>query len=479
MRTRREQHQAYRFLTRRIVSALLSGEPETTELPMRRFAFSVFGSVVVAILVFAGFGVYGLLVPGGGQPAENVIIVERETGAKYLFLQGQLHPVLNWASARLILGQATPTVRTMSQTSLRDVPRGRPVGILNAPDALPAASALLGLPWSVCSAPRSPASVTLATHVFVGQTLAAGEPLGAGVGLLVSVGGGTERYLVWRDHRLRVASNATIVALNWASVRPAPVGEAFLNALPAGPDLAPIALPEVGLRAQPSIAGAPTVIGQLFRAGGQHYVMLRNGLTPVGEVAALLWAAGGQRINEISAQEVGRVLVDTKVEPPGLPVDVPAARGSDERFGMACAVYRGSTDVDRPVTVETFARVGPELTLTDQAAIPGAGADGVVTADRVALQGGHAALVSALTPPGATSPGNLYLITDQGIKYPLPQTDTDKVRASLGYGDAKPVAVPGSILALVPTGAALDPRVAALFAAPATVGPSVPSGPIS
>ena len=35
MWTRREQHQAYRFLSRRIVSTMLAGEPEGTEVPMR------------------------------------------------------------------------------------------------------------------------------------------------------------------------------------------------------------------------------------------------------------------------------------------------------------------------------------------------------------------------------------------------------------------------------------------------------------
>ncbi len=475
MRTRREQHQAYRFLTRRIVSALLAGEPETNELPMRRFAFAVFGSALVGLVAFAGFGVYGLLFPGGGRPAENTIIVERETGAKYLYLQGQLHPVLNWTSARLILGQPAPPVKNMSQKSLRDVPRGRPVGILNAPETLPEKAALVGLPWSVCSAPRSATSVALATHVVAGQTMAGGKALGPAEGLLVSVGG-TQRYLLWHDHRLRVTDNAVIAALSWAQARPISVGEAFLNAVPAGPDLAPIALPEAGTRAQQTISGAPTTIGQLFRVGDQNYVMLRAGLAPIGEVAAQLWSSTGKRITETSAQEVGRVLVETKVEPVGLPTEVPTVRGADDRSPMVCAAYRGATDVDRPVTVETYAEVSKEMTITDQS-ISGKGADGVMTADRVVLPGGRGALVSTLTPAGGSAAGSVYLVTDQGIKYPLPRADVAKVQASLGYSNVAPIAVPGSILALVPTGAALDPQAAALFAEPATVNPAASARP--
>jgi hypothetical protein len=63
-------------------------------------------------------------------------------------------------------------------------------------------------------------------------------------------------------------------------------------------------------------------------------------------------------------------------------------------------------------------------------------------------------------------------VTDQGIKYPLPRNGLATVQASLGYGDVRPVPVPASILALVPTGVALDPTAAALFEPPSTVAPS-------
>lgn len=468
MWSRSEQVQAYRFLTRRIGSAVLSGEPETTELPMRRFALAVFGGAALAALVFAGFAVYGLLRPAGRQPVANAIIVERETGAKYLYIEGLLHPVLNWTSARLILAQPKPPVRTMSQSSLRDVPRGRPVGIPDAPDALPARDGLVGLPVSVCSAPRSATSVDPASHVLVGRAPAGGSPVDPAEGLLVSTGdSGGGRYLLWRNHRLRVRDNATLAALGWAAVRPARVGVAFLNAVPPGPDLAAPKLPDAGEPARVPVGGDAVDVGDMFRAASQFYVMLRDGLSPVGDVTARLSVAGGAPVTDITAQEAGRVLVKAAVEPPGFPTDVPTARGTGEGWAMACAVYRVESGADQPAAIETFAGVGGEFTLTPERAAPARpGADGVLTADRVNLPGGHAALVSAANAPGA-----VYLLTDQGLKHPLPPAAAGKAQTALGYEGVRPVPMPSNVLALVPTATALDPDAATQLAPPPTVTP--------
>ncbi|MBO0870872.1 MAG: type VII secretion protein EccB, partial [Micromonosporaceae bacterium] len=324
MRSRREQMHAYRFLVRRIVSGLLSGEPETTELPMRRFAVGFSCSALVAAIVFAGLGIWGLLHPAGVHPTENVIIVERETGAKYVYLQGELHPILNWTSALLIVKQAQPPVQTMSQVSLRDVPRGEPVGIVGAPDTLPPATALVDLPWGVCGAPRSIGSAVWSTVVLVGSTPAGGHLLGSNEALLVTAAdAGGARFVLLAGHRLRVPNAGVLAALGWVGATPTSVGEALLDALPPGPDLAPPVVPGAGQPAVPTVGGKSTRVGQLFALAGQRYVMLRQGLVPVGQVSGLLLAASGQRVTPISAAEVGQVLLNTSIEPPGFPTRLP------------------------------------------------------------------------------------------------------------------------------------------------------------
>ncbi|GIF73775.1 type VII secretion protein EccB [Asanoa siamensis] len=468
MRSRREQLQAYRFLIRRIVSASLAGEPETNELPMRRYGLAVVGGIAVAVLLLAGVGVYGLLRPGGSRPVENAIIVERETGAKFIYTEGLLHPVLNWTSAVLVLGQPRPAVRTLSQSSLRTVPRGLPIGIADAPDTLPGKASLIGLPVSVCSARRAATSVDRATHLLVGRAPTGGAAVGDG-GLLVTAGD-DQRYLLWSDHRLRIRDNGVLAALGWAGIQPVSVGETFLNSVPPGPDLAPLAVEGAGQRAGARIRGELTLVGQLFRAADQHYVMLADGLAPVGAVTATLLRASGRAVNEISAQEAGAVLVATPAEPPGFPGAVPTVRGTESPSAMVCAIYRDAAAATA-ITVETFGATPPEVPPLDAQATAVGGTDGVRAADRVAVPGGQAALVRAANQPGA-----VYLITDQGVKFPLPGADAAQVQASLGYAGVTPTPVPADLLALVPTGVALDPRAAARLSPPPTVAPAPTPG---
>lgn len=443
----------------------MSGEPEAPEPPMRRLGLSIMGSVLMAAIVFAIVGVIGLLNPGGKLPGENTLVIERETGAKFLFLQGRLHPVLNFTSARLILADPNPPTQSLSSRSLIDLPRGRPVGIPNAPDTLPAKSALLGLPWGVCSAPRAAGSTEIATQVLVGGFPGGGAPLGER-GVLVSAGTGN-LFVIWRDQRLRVRNNTVLAALEWASVPAVPVGEAFLNAVPPGPDLAAATLTGSGVPWARGVAGRPAIVGDIYRAGRQHYVLHQGGLTPIGETMARLMLAGGRPIAEITAAEAGAVLSQTAIQPAGFPDAIPDLV-RQPRPVMACAAYLGPK-----ITVDLYERAPDAFTLgPERSAVTGA--DGVVTADLVSLPGGRAAVAKALQDNGS---GLVYLVTDQGVKHPVPREKSDQILASLGYQGAAPVAVPASILALIPTAAALDPEAATRFAPIPTVSPSrVPQG---
>ena len=159
MQTRRDQLQAYRYLLRRVLAAMLGSEPEAIEQPMRRVTTSTFAGIMVGVLACAGVALYGWIADTAAskwKSEANALIVDKQTNAAYLYLpktalegggqdagQGQapatpppvggsgqvddadmmLVQVLNYTSARLILG-AEPKVVRVSSGSLDGIARG-------------------------------------------------------------------------------------------------------------------------------------------------------------------------------------------------------------------------------------------------------------------------------------------------------------------------------------------------------------------
>ncbi|MFC7648210.1 type VII secretion protein EccB [Streptosporangium lutulentum] len=154
MQTRRDLYQAHKMMVQRLNLALLQGEPDLPESPMRRLNMAMFCGVLAAVLVMAGFGIYGLLFPGGatGLTKPGTVIVEEESGATFVYSEPQkeMIPVANLTSARLLLGEQEVTVTTASSASLKDFQRGTKVGIPGAPESPPARDKLVRAPWSAC-----------------------------------------------------------------------------------------------------------------------------------------------------------------------------------------------------------------------------------------------------------------------------------------------------------------------------------------
>ena len=470
MRTRREQMQAYRFVIRRIVAAVLSGEPETLDRPMRRLGISLFVSTMVGVIGFAAFGIYGLIADPGGELEENALVIERGTGSIYVYLDGRLHPVLNIASARLILGAPTES-RTVSPSSLVDTPRGPTLGIPDAPEALPEPGDLLGLPWRVCSAPPTGAQTDPTTTVLIDRGLSGLSPLSGDLALYVAAG--DAEYLLWNDMRLRIPDRSVAVALALPP-RPVPVEEALLNTVTAGPDLAPPRVPGAGEDSGRELGGQPALIGQVFEAGGEHYQLTRDGLARIGDVTWTLLAADGVTATAIPASEAGQLVTEEPLEPEGFPQVVPSPHPAASANPTICTAYVGeATERALGTRIEVSESTPEELSAgADALEVAQGGADPVRVADRVVIAGGRGALVRGVPHAAAETAGEtLYLLTDQGIRYPMGVEAAN----ALGYGEVDPVAVPTELLAMVPTGPALDPQAARTPARPAGPGPTTPA----
>lgn len=448
MRTKREQVQAHRFIVRRIISAMLSGEPETLDLPMRRLAMATVASTAIAALVFAGFWVVGLVWPGGSQTwKENgAIIVEEETGARFVYWDGLLHPVQNYASALLITSSGERSVHSVHQSSLADTPRGGMLGISGAPDALPEADRFIASPWQTCSAPSRLDTLKRESHILVGADLANGTELGNS-GLLVSNSGDT--YLILGGTKFLVPSVKSLPALGADKEQVIKVDSVFINSLATGPDLV-IEVPDMGDPGR-ELDGESYDIGSVFTNNDKYYVLLDDGLASIGQLSAEL--IGTEQI-PVSTSEVGDNQSKTVVEPAGFPSDRPSVMSAmDSDQTAVCGVYEGGE-----LRVALYSPV-PDQIFDNVTMAPTGEADEVDTADHVMIPGGYGALVRAEPTPGAKG-GTIFLVTDQGWKFGM----TPEVLEAFGYSKLDPVPVPSALLALVPTGPDLSQAAALGFA---------------
>src|SRR5688572_1516903 len=110
MPTRSDQLHSHQFALQRLVAAVALRDPDASTAPLRRGGAALLAGTMVAALGLAAFGIYGLLRPGGGDRWRDggSVIIERESGARFVFRDGVLHPVVNYSSALLILGAPNP-----------------------------------------------------------------------------------------------------------------------------------------------------------------------------------------------------------------------------------------------------------------------------------------------------------------------------------------------------------------------------------
>lgn len=469
MASKRDQLQAYQFLVQRSTSALVTRETDPEQPPFRRPVTAAFAGVALAILALAGFGVYGLVVPGGNSAwrKDNVVIVEKETGTRYVYLGGRLHPVTNYASALLLVGDHGSAER-VSRDSLVDVPRGPRLGIPDAPDSLPGADRLLTGSWSLCSTPAS----DLAGSRIDESVLLAGMPPAGGVALgdsalLVELVPTGERFMIWRGYRHKiddygaVGTGLALTAEPWARV-----GQAWLDMLPDGAPIGPIAVPEAGAEStaipgRPDIRTGTLLVVESASGGAQYYLAERTALRPITALQYDIQRAHEPVLatgREPSAIPLSPALAarSVRLDPAAvLAESAPAARPAiavvRDREATVCASFD-------PATTAPRLTVNPDLPPADpMSATARRTARGMPLADRVAIPPGWAALVEAM--PSADAPaGTLTVITDMGRRYPVAEPEVLKM---LGYGNARPIRLPGNLIARLPEGPGLDPLAAA------------------
>jgi type VII secretion protein EccB len=452
MWTQKDRIQAYQFLRRRLVSALVAADANDPVSPSKRLMLGTAIGLAVTVLVAAVFGIIGLLAPAraekwrqGGQ-----VIVEKETGARFVIGEdGLLHPVLNYASARLLAGSNGGTAVVVPAKSLSGVPRGTGVGIAGAPDSLPETSRLLAGPWTRCTrhSPDRPDSAAPISTVLLGQS-PGGLALRGDAAILVRLSTG-ERFLLTGGHRHRLPDEQAVVALGLTSADVIDVAAPWLNTIPAGRDLRTVAVPDAG-QPGPEVGATRTRIGQVLSTGaGELYIVRAGGLAVATETEAWL-VLGGPGAAAAYPGDSPHPLPVAAADVAAAPRDPDIERGYPARIPKTVTISPHAT-----VCADgTRITVGTGLPLSGDAKPITTNAPGA--ASEVYVPGGHGAVVAEQPAPGASS-GTVYVLSDTGMKYPVSGAEA---RAALGYGSVRPNGVPAAVLALFPTGVTLDPAQA-------------------
>ncbi len=440
-------------MNQRVVSAFVMRETDPAQSPLRRGIGALFGGLMVAILAGAVVGIVGIVTKVGNNnwKTEGAVVVERETGASFVYLNGKLIPALNLASAKLAAGRPNPTVYRIAAKALTAAPRGLTIGIAGAPASLPEAAQSSGLPWTMCAVVGSRTrSVLLA---------GAGGPASSALGdrgVIVQDAVKGVRYLVWHGRKFQFQDSKTTILALFGAVTATPAGTAWLDALPSGLDIAAIDVGDRGAGATDlpgrkigDVVVAPTATG----SGEQAYVVLDDGLAAITPLQRIvLQARFPGEAQEITVADVADWAtskrfddVDPATQPPAdPPVLVTPASGE-----TVCAVTTDAAAapaVSVGGTADSLAAAVPTTAATSA---------GRALADAVLVPAGTYQLVKV---PGS---GGYVLITDLGVRYALPSADAV---AMLGYDVTTAVTVPTALINRLPAGVTLDPAVATAVA---------------
>lgn len=460
MPSRRDQVEAYSFAAGRLRSALVRAEPDAPRPPLRRTPIGLIIGAVLALLALGGVAMLALLRPASspGWQQPGTLIIEKETGNRFLLTEGRLHPVLNYASARLLLPRKFQTA-AVSARDLAGIPHGGRVGIEGAPDLLPARPG--GRTWLVCATSTTAADGRTTPHL----TVRLDQPMGTALGAALVSGPDAGLYILHNGRRLKVTASWVIRALGYAAVPPVPVTSSWLDTVPAGPDLASITVTgrgsagpggaRVGQVASSTLPGQPT----------QYFLVLAGGLVPLNETVVALILGDPQTRAAYGNDAVRTVPVDlatATVLPVPAWAQLPVLPPAVSLWAGRVLCLRLDTTVETATAPSATPSTDPATDGSSLVVLPAADADappirepntqaGPKVADGFAAPPSGGALVRTRPAPGAAGVG-LYLVVETGVKYPLAD---DAAATALGFAPAAAVPVPATLLALLPTGPTL------------------------
>ncbi|KIZ13821.1 type VII secretion protein EccB [Streptomyces natalensis] len=529
MASRRDELNAYSFARKRTNAAFLkplpNGSIESAPKPLK----AVVPSIIMGVLVLVGFGACGIIKPVAPQGWDTVganVLVGDESTTRYVVLPSHdangnktklLHPVLNLASAKLLLDPKKFQVLKIKESELDGkLAHGPAIGIPYAPDRLPSASTVdKPKTWAVCDRPGTEANGKTEQAVFVldgkdkqlvdntkkgkvdyNHALYVEDPDGArwlvdqrgfAFQMIADQLQGIKEARVGLKHFDTDEDRSLRQIIFGSEAEPQKVTADFMNTLVKSP--LPIDMPVVDNAGRtPAVTdGLPAAarkIGSILEASdGQKYVVEFNGVEKVSNFVAKILEQGknAEKVNggtgkaldpvPVATGNIKHPILDSMNHPstfrgslPGNDLipspwpteEVTAANdfahgdqtgglGAPTKNGVSCSVYKGTTTKYPGVDKLGFANGVPDMGTwvgKDYPAKIAPGATSYVTPG--------SGLLYRQVNNAADKSGNLFLVTDTGLRYSIPSNndsankagsdkqDIDQAQVHLGYGDAHP-----------------------------------------
>ncbi|MFC7305146.1 type VII secretion protein EccB [Streptomyces monticola] len=459
MASRRDELNAYTFAKKVVVSALLRPSGTGTEEGAPRPLRAVLPGLVIGALILAGFGAWGMFKPKApkdwDKPGTKVIVGKDSTTRYVVLTTGKgknkktlLHPVMNLASARLLL---TPQQYEVIQVSDEILDSGKPplgpiLGIPYAPDRLPKdTDAGKTKRWVVCQQPGGgKEGPQKAAFVFADRDFdrtEGKEKLSGGQVMYVNdergkrylVDAAGTKYPVGGDPGDLLAT--TLVGLN---KQPQAVTDEWLATLHEGDAVDFPKIPgTVGATASTGsgLSEREDRIGMVLKAqtgeGPQHYVVLKGKVQPVSDFTAWLLINSPQTDRLDMGGEASTVDAQSFTPASGFfasqyrwPQEKAAQVNSVEGQGSRDTVCSVLRDVDDKggTTLSTWAGKDYPAQLT------AGGTSTYVTP-------GSGQLYTQVQGHQTRPDGSLFLVTDTGLRYAVQSNgDSDADRSDIGAG---------------------------------------------
>ncbi|ELS56944.1 type VII secretion protein EccB [Streptomyces viridochromogenes] len=520
MAKRRDELAAYTFARKRTVAAFLAPSPGGSEEGAPRPIRTVMPSLGVGLVLVIGFIAWGVIKPaapkGWDTPGEY-IIVDSDSTTRYVILNDKtsngkktktLHPVLNYASAKLLLDKGKGSVIEVPAKEIdkSGIPHGATLGIPYAPDRLPSKEdAEKAKTWAVCERPVEGSARAIDRAVFVlnaddAKSLDDAGKVDPREALYVRDTKTKQDYLVdSKGNRFRLGGpsletttmeklRAAVIGTTAAGTEPQLVSSEWLSTLNEGGVITFPDVPSAGAPTQVQGVPAGTKVGQVIKAqdaqAAQYYVVLGDevaAITPF--VAGLLRAEAGMdesadiklstsQIIDANGGEANPFYKD-KGWPEAIPRQANSpATATEKARTTSCSVYKGALEGSKPQLAAWAGTAYPKRIVADSlSAYVSSGSGLLFTEIMGTAEGG----------------GGQYLLTDTGLRYSLPKgndsaakgsgsgssaaeggtsqgrpSETDKARTRLGYEDvSRPAVVPQTWAAFIPKGPMLDTGSAA------------------